>query len=62
VRILDPRGRLVRTLAQGVAGPGALEAVFDGRDDAGRPLASGAYRVVLEAGGQRRVEPAVLLK
>lgn len=62
VRILDPRGRLVRTLEEGVAGPGPLESVFDGRDDTGRMLASGAYTVVLEAAGQRRVTPAVLVK
>ncbi|MEZ5063486.1 MAG: hypothetical protein R3B81_02075 [bacterium] len=37
VRVFDAAGRLVRTLS------GEGEVVFDGRDSAGRPLASGVY-------------------
>ncbi len=62
LRVLDSRGRWVRTLARGQGGPGLLSVVFDGRDDLGRLLASGAYTVVLEDGGVRRTASAVLLK
>ncbi len=41
VRIFDLRGRLVRSLA-----PSAHEAVWDGRDDAGRAVAAGTYFAV----------------
>jgi hypothetical protein len=37
VRVMDARGRLVRTLAASPSVP------FDGRDEAGRPLAGGVY-------------------
>jgi hypothetical protein len=39
VRILDARGRVVRTLAA------SRTVLFDGRDETGRPLASGVYWV-----------------
>jgi len=47
LRIYDARGRLVRSLADAVGGPGPLTAIFDGFDDRGRALASGSYRAVL---------------
>ncbi len=37
IRVLDARGRVVRTL------PAAPSLPFDGRDETGRPLASGVY-------------------
>jgi len=43
VEILDLRGRVVRTLASGWRAAGSHRAVWDGRDDGGRPAASGAY-------------------
>jgi len=43
----------VRTLLDGVArNAGAHVGVWDGRDDAGRPAASGAYLVRLRAAGR----------
>lgn len=51
VRVHDARGAVVRTLlaADLPAGPGAV--VWDGRDDAGSPVASGVYFCRLAAGG-----------
>lgn len=52
VGIHDLRGRLVRRLAGGVHGPGSGDLVWDGRDDAGRQVAAGAYIARLDAGDQ----------
>jgi hypothetical protein len=60
--VVDARGRRVRTLQQGAGLVGAQEAVFDGRDDQGRLLASGAYRAVLEVGAVQRSTGLLLLK
>jgi len=51
VRLHDARGAVVRTLlaADLPAGPGAV--VWDGRDDAGNPVASGVYLCRLAADG-----------
>lgn len=50
VRITDLRGAVVRTF-QPVGNGGPLQLVWDGRNQQGRPLASGRYGV--EAGGER---------
>jgi hypothetical protein len=42
-------GRRVRALAAGVAAAGVHDLVWDGRDDAGAPAASGAYVVRLQS-------------
>jgi hypothetical protein len=60
--VYDARGRTVRTLEAGSAGPGAFELTFDGRDDAGRVLASGVYRLRLEAEGRVRTAHLIMLK
>ena len=62
VTIHDLRGRLVRELARGPWPRGEQELIWDGRDDSGRPLASGVYAVRIEAGGTTRVQRATLLK
>lgn len=51
--VYDLQGRLVRTLLSGMVAAGRHEAVWDGRDDAGRALASGTYlaRAQLPGGG-----------
>jgi flagellar hook assembly protein FlgD len=46
----DAAGRLVRTLALGRQLEGTHRVAWDGRDDAGRIVASGVYLVRLEAG------------
>jgi hypothetical protein len=49
--IFDVQGRCVRRLDSGAEGPGPHEAVWDGRDDAGRLLPGGVYFYRLEVGG-----------
>jgi len=60
--VVDARGRVVRRLHEGFhpAGPG--QAVWDGKDDGGRNVASGAYRVVLESREERRTTTVVLVR
>jgi len=43
LRIYDTTGRLVRVLADGRYAAGPQAEVWDGRDDSGRPVASGVY-------------------
>jgi hypothetical protein len=45
VTVHDVRGRRVRTLASGAVAPGRAAAVWDGRDEEGRPVAPGVYWV-----------------
>ncbi len=62
LRIYDAAGRLVRTLVDGVRPAGSHTAFWDGRDDAGRNAASGAYVCRLEAGTSVRAVRMTLLK
>ena len=48
LKIYDGRGRLVRTLVDGVRAEGPHRAIWDGADDAGRAAASGVYHYVLK--------------
>jgi len=52
VRVFDHTGRLVRTLSEGTLPAGRHEVRIDGRDQGGRPLATGIYfyRVELAEG------------
>ena len=50
--IFDLRGRHVRTLWNGAAPSGESRAIWNGRDDGGRPVASGVYLYRLFAGTQ----------
>jgi hypothetical protein len=58
----DVSGRRVRRLEDGVRGAGRTELVWDGRDDAGRPVASGVYFYRLQAAGIVYTRPVVLTK
>jgi hypothetical protein len=63
LRVYDVAGRAVRTLVAGEAqsaGPHQIQ--WDGRDDRGDELASGIYRLRLEAGGTARAGNVVLLR
>lgn len=63
LRVLDIRGRLVRTLlADANYGPGWHAVPWDGRDEAGAAVASGVYVVELNAGGARDSQRVLLLK
>lgn len=62
LRVHDAAGRLVRTLVDEVRTAGTHTAFWDGRDDLGRGVASGAYVCRLEAGTSVRVVRMTLLK
>jgi len=48
LRIFDERGRLVRTLTDGVVQSGEHRERWDGKDQAGKSVASGVYHYTLE--------------
>src|SRR5262245_42771042 len=66
VAILDDRGKVVRHLVAGLLGKNApeplkrdsleQEVVWDGRDDAGRPAAGGAFKARVRLGVQPRLD------
>jgi len=62
LQVYDVQGRLVRTLVDGhrAAGPGEVR--WDGRDQAGRRVASGTYYARLRAAGQTSVRSLVMVK
>jgi hypothetical protein len=62
LRIFNTTGRLVRTLIHGNAAPGSYRVEWDGRDDAGRVLPSGAYYYQLKAGATEESKPMILLR
>jgi hypothetical protein len=49
---MDVTGRRVRTLVAGEFAAGARELSFDGRDDSGRELPPGIYRVRARTGAE----------
>ena len=61
LRVYDIEGREVRTLIDGERPPGSQSALWDGRDDAGRRVASGPYFVRLTRGGREVVSRAVVM-
>ncbi|HET7903276.1 MAG TPA: FlgD immunoglobulin-like domain containing protein, partial [Candidatus Eisenbacteria bacterium] len=62
VRVHGPGGRLVRTLFVGSLPAGSRRIDWDGRDDAGRAVASGVYLFVASTAGDRVVRKATLLQ
>jgi hypothetical protein len=62
IRIIDVRGRVVRTLRQGQLSAGPHRATWDGRDENGRQVASGRYYVVLSAGSDEVRTPITMLR
>lgn len=62
VQIYDMRGSLVRTLVDGQLPAGAHSVRWDGRDVAGRGVASGTYLLRLQADGQDLRRRMMLLK
>jgi flagellar basal-body rod modification protein FlgD len=49
VRIQDASGQTVRTLELGAQNAGAISIAWDGKDDAGQPVAKGSYSVKVDA-------------
>jgi hypothetical protein len=62
IRVVDLAGRVVATLLDGPAGPGAARVTWDGTTDGGHHVASGVYFVELETGGFRDSRKTVLLR
>jgi subtilisin family serine protease len=62
VVVFDLRGAQVRELVARDLHAGWHAALWDGRDDRGRQVASGVYRCVLLAGRESLSQPMVLLK
>jgi hypothetical protein len=62
LRIYDAAGRLVRVLVDGHRMGGCYEETWDGRDDAGRGVASGVYFYSLQAGAFNETRKMVLLR
>lgn len=62
VTIFDVTGRRVRTLVDGRQSAGENSVVWQGRDNSGRQVASGAYYVRLETGRQVLHQKIMMLK
>ncbi len=62
VRVFTPDGKLVRTLASGMALQGAHRFVWDGRGDGGRQCATGVYLFQVSAPGYSTTRSALLIK
>lgn len=60
--IVDPTGRHIRRLCDGSIGPGEREVAWDGRDEAGLPVASGSYLAVLSGTKASIVRPILILR
>ena len=58
----DVRGRLVRTLVDGMREPAAYRVFWDGRDEAGRQVSSGIYIYRMQAGRFVQARKMVLMK
>jgi len=62
LRMIDVRGRVVRTLVDGWRPAGAHRAFWDGRDDTGRAAGSGVYLAVAESRGGQTVGRVTLIR
>ena len=62
LRIYDAAGRLVKVLVEGAMPAGEYEAVWNGTDAGGRPVASGMYFYRLSAGDFTETRKMVLLR
>lgn len=62
LQVFDLRGRLVRTLVDGVVEAGRHEAVWKGKDEGGRSASAGVYFARMSDGSQARTTKMVLAK
>lgn len=60
--IHDAAGRLVRRILDGVVAPGMVEWRWDGRDESGRPVASGTYFVNSAGAGRSDRRALIILR
>ncbi|MDQ7051873.1 MAG: FlgD immunoglobulin-like domain containing protein [candidate division KSB1 bacterium] len=61
LQIYNLRGQRVRTLVQAFQPAGEYAVTWDGRDDAGRPVAAGMYLYQLKAGTRVHTRKLILL-
>ncbi len=62
LRVYDASGRMIRVLARGERAAGRYVEAWDGRDEAGRNVASGVYFCRLEAGTFTSAKKMLLLR
>jgi len=62
LEIVDPNGRVVRGLVDGVAGPGIYRIRWNGMDDRGGALPSGVYWSRLRVGNREMMERIVRIR
>jgi hypothetical protein len=62
INIFNTRGQLIRTLVLGAIEPGIHYVVWDGRDEAGRPVSSGIYFYRMETTNFSQTRRMVLLR
>jgi flagellar hook assembly protein FlgD len=62
LHVFDVRGALVRRLATGTFDAGSHTVVWDGTDQAGRPVASGVYVYRLTSDRHSQIKKMMLLK
>lgn len=60
--IYDVQGRLVRTLLNGMVGPGQRRLIWDGQDEDGHNVATGLYMMQLKVNDQVVIRPLTLLR
>ncbi len=61
LRVFDPAGRAVRHLDSGFRSAGTRSVSWDGRDDSGRRVSPGVYRIRFEAAGRSAAATLVRL-
>jgi flagellar hook assembly protein FlgD len=62
LRIFDPAGRLVRTLVNTPVRAGIHDVFWDGRSDAGVPVAGGVYFYQLKVDGETLTRRVILVR
>ncbi|HOZ01986.1 MAG TPA: FlgD immunoglobulin-like domain containing protein, partial [Candidatus Syntrophosphaera sp.] len=62
IEVYNLKGQLVRTLIKESKAAGNHRIVFDGRDNAGQPLASGVYFYKMQAGKYSATRKMILMK
>ena len=62
LKVYDLRGRLVRTLVEGIRGAGTYTVYWDGTDEVGRKVSSGVYLYRMQTGEFVQTRKMVILK
>ncbi len=62
LQVFNTHGQLVTTLVEGTRPAGTYQTAWDGRDDQGQAVSSGAYIVRLDAAGQQTTRKMILIQ